>query len=675
MNKKYRWILSVILVMAMVITGMGMGTQTVKALDKDDAVDNKLFEPGNYYIKYEVNVPHQSLKNKSAAVKLVYGDGTESEDRVLDWDLLSYSESDNVCASAISVREATDAEVAMLADASWYDNWLKGIKVKSETGAYINYIKVSVCIADTVLTLAEEKSRTFSVAEYITADGSEFMVGSGIGYVTVTLTTPDEKNSGTDANVMMYMTDENGKKSDEVNISKAVKLDGGYTESFRFPLPEGFGTVDNIYLKSDQSGSASGWKMGTLKVANAGSFTIKANHWFLDKNYHSFGKDSGDTGAFKFTIQTKDKLHAGTDSEIWFKLTGSNGTTTEDIEITGYDNNADDLKNGFEQGDTDEVRLAYNVEGLGDIKSLTINKNDDGIGPDWWLDYVIVEEIAADGTTVQQVRFDYDEYVREDTVTLVNPTIVKALRGSDSGNIEINIARGECNLVVYDDEPVDIEPSFPVNPPSPECEPLIPVYVIDELINRQTVLNVDFMKGDQLAYSFHIDGSKLEKAQELKLGAAFEKVEDGILVTLSGEHGLPAGVTLEINRQGAIIIPADDLYEWLEEHLGEYVSCEKTVKPEEVISITDEPGVTQFKLAVVDTADEDGPVTDNDVTEPAQPETDVTEPETDITQPEPADPLDEGTVQTGDDSNMLIPLAIMIAAAIVLIAVVVRRKK
>ncbi len=654
MKKHYRWILSMILVMTLVVTGMGLGAQTVMALDKDDVIDNKLFEPGNYYIKYEVNVPNQSLENKSAAVKLVYGDGTESEDYIMDWDILSYSESDNACASVVSVRAATDAELAMLADASWYDNWLKEIKVKSEAGTYINYIKVSVCIADTVLTLSEEKSRVFTVAEYITGDYTSFMVDSGIGYATVTLTTPDEKNSGTDANVMMYVTDENGKKSDEVNISKAVKLDGGYTESFRFPLPAEFGTVDNIYIKSDQSGSAAGWKMGTLKITNAGSFTIKADHWFLDKNYHSFGKDSGDTGAFKFTIQTKDKRHAGTDSEIWFKLTGGNGTTTENIEITGYDNNADNLKNGFEQGDTDEVRIAYNVDGIGDIKSLTIDKNDDGLGPDWWLDYVIVEEIAADGTTVQQVRFDYDEYVREETVTLINPTIVKTLRGGSSNNIEINIARGECNLVVYDDDPMDLEP-------------LVPYNVIDELIKRQVVLNVDFMKGDQLAYSFRIDGSELEKAQELKLGAAFEKVEDDILVTLAGEHGLPAGVTLEVNRQGAIIIPADDLYEWLEEHLGEYVSCGKTVSPEEVISITDEPGVTQFKLVAVEATDEDGKITDDDVTGPS-------EPETDITKPEPADPLDEGTVQTGDDSNMLIPLIVLIAAAIVLIAVVARRK-
>ncbi len=646
MNKKYRWILSMILVMTMVITGMGLGTQTVKALEDDDIKDNVLFEPDNYYIKYEINVPHQSLKNKSATVKLIYGDGKESDDRIIDWDLLSYSEGHNACASAISVREATAEEEAMLTDVSWYENWLKGIKVKSETGAYINYIKVSVCIADTDFTLSEEKSRTFTIAEYIDASDSQdytsFMVDSSTGYATVTLTTPDEKNSGTDANVTMYVTDENGEKSDEINISKAVKMDGGYTESFRFPLPDGFGTVDNIYLKSDQSGSASGWKMGTLKISNAGSFTIKADHWFLDKNYHSFGKDSGDTGSFKFTIQTKDKRHAGTDSEIWFQLTGSNDTT-ESIEITGYDNNADDLKNGFEQGDTDEVRLAYNVEGIGNIESLTIKKNDDGIGPDWWLDYVIVEEIAADGTTVQQVRFDYDEYVREETVTLTDYTIVKALRGGNFNNIEMNIARGECNLVVYDDEAAELEPV------------VIPQDVINKLIESNATLNVDFMRGDQLAYSFHIDGSKLEKAQELNLGAAFEKVKDGILITLSGDHGLPAGVTFEMNRQGAIIIPADDLYEWLEEHLGEYVSCGKTVTPEEVISITDEPDVTQFKLSFVGTADEGGTGTDT-------------------IQPEPADPMDGGNAQTGDDSDMLIPLLILAAAAIVLIAVCARRK-
>ncbi|MEV0680155.1 PLAT/LH2 domain-containing protein [Actinosynnema sp. NPDC050436] len=84
--------------------------------------------------------------------------------------------------------------------------------------------------------------------------------------------------------------------------------------------------------------------------------------------------------AYGLSIHTADVGDAGTDAHLTFTLTGTNGTRSKTIDS--------ELNGRMEQGDWNHVTIPS--PDLGDLLSITVERDDVGNGPDWFLDRIIV---------------------------------------------------------------------------------------------------------------------------------------------------------------------------------------------------------------------------------------------------------------------------------------------
>lgn len=85
--------------------------------------------------------------------------------------------------------------------------------------------------------------------------------------------------------------------------------------------------------------------------------------------------------AYGLTIQTKDKRYAGTDTNITFKLNGTLGAAS-------YIFNSN-LDSRMERNHLDYITIQS--DDLGTLNSISISHDNQGLGPKWYLDYIIVE--------------------------------------------------------------------------------------------------------------------------------------------------------------------------------------------------------------------------------------------------------------------------------------------
>ncbi len=85
--------------------------------------------------------------------------------------------------------------------------------------------------------------------------------------------------------------------------------------------------------------------------------------------------------AYSLTVYTADRLMAGTDAEVTFTLTGSNGSA-QTIVDTSY-------RARMERNRVNYITLQ--APDLGDLISISVQRDDQGNAPDWWLDKIEVQ--------------------------------------------------------------------------------------------------------------------------------------------------------------------------------------------------------------------------------------------------------------------------------------------
>lgn len=85
---------------------------------------------------------------------------------------------------------------------------------------------------------------------------------------------------------------------------------------------------------------------------------------------------------YDIIVITGDIRGAGTDSQVYITLFGSDGKRTEKFHLKNSSTN----KNPFERNQTDKFRLKGDY--VGDLVKLRIEHDNTGRGPGWFLDRV-----------------------------------------------------------------------------------------------------------------------------------------------------------------------------------------------------------------------------------------------------------------------------------------------
>ena len=121
-----------------------------------------------------------------------------------------------------------------------------------------------------------------------------------------------------------------------------------------------------------------------------------------DRTYRPFGDDAR-IPAYVLEVKTAEESRAGTDANLTFELTGTDGSLTTTIDSSA--------KGLFESGDTNFVVLAG--QHLGKIVSLTVSRDDSKKAPAWFLD-----NVSLVGPDISEpLRFEFHHFIPTSGVT------------------------------------------------------------------------------------------------------------------------------------------------------------------------------------------------------------------------------------------------------------------
>lgn len=109
--------------------------------------------------------------------------------------------------------------------------------------------------------------------------------------------------------------------------------------------------------------------MAEAEFANVVRLATRADNPFMPKNF-----------AYTLTIKTGDVASAGTDANVTFTLTGSRGKAVKTVD-TKYIRR-------MERDDLNYVTIQS--DDLGTLQSMTVQRDDSGNAPGWYLDYIQV---------------------------------------------------------------------------------------------------------------------------------------------------------------------------------------------------------------------------------------------------------------------------------------------
>lgn len=117
---------------------------------------------------------------------------------------------------------------------------------------------------------------------------------------------------------------------------------------------------------------------------------------------------SGPTSEYVIYVRTGDRKHAGTDANVRIVLHDDHGNCSEEITLDNF------LKNDFERGALDQFevpkKMIKNVKRLGKVTEIEFWRDDAGLGSDWYVDKIIVENKGTNHMFV----FPVFRWVRED---------------------------------------------------------------------------------------------------------------------------------------------------------------------------------------------------------------------------------------------------------------------
>ncbi|CAF0982480.1 unnamed protein product [Didymodactylos carnosus] len=218
----------------------------------------------------------------------------------------------------------------------------------------------------------------------------------GIPY-TVSVTTGDKINAGTNARVYLIMYGE----QDDNTSGKIFLSDGTFererTDIFHIDGPYGLSPLAYIDIGHDDSGMNPGWYLGNV-VIDCPSTGIKQT-FHCDK---WLATDEGDRRIERRLFETKREVRppsvpwyvwvytsdirgAGTDSDVSMVLYGSKGKT-DDIKLVSK-------SNSFEAGECDEFKV--DAADVGKPYKLRVGHNNKRAFAPWHLDRIEMENLST----------------------------------------------------------------------------------------------------------------------------------------------------------------------------------------------------------------------------------------------------------------------------------------
>lgn len=381
---------------------------------------------------------------------------------------------------------------------------------------------------------------------------SEVVLSPNDKVYEVTVTTGNEANSGTDADISLYLKDKDGTITSTIDLSDinqyANAFEKGDTDTFPIYAPNDFDECTNAYFYSNHKNAAAGWLLSEFTVTRVqggtDGFTFASGQWFEKEGTINFGKYSGSTGSFYLEIKTKNTSGAGTNSDIWLTIYGSDGTidgpemSTGEIELDTYAGDGDN----FEKNDLDCFHVGVD-KSIGIIQKIVITKNDAGAGPDWDLDYIVISEEVATGQTGQSVKFSIGKTIENTTYTFENPTpIVKSASRIDREILD--------TLVKNDDGSYEISANRNVT---------ISEEIFAFLKESKISLTVNMMDEEKSLYSITFNGNEISDYTTIMLKKGYSFSDGNALVEFIGSAPIPNGTKLTIAAKNLGFKGSDNL--------------------------------------------------------------------------------------------------------------------
>ena len=371
--------------------------------------------------------------------------------------------------------------------------------------------------------------------------------------------TGNENNSGTDANIKVYLRDENKLVTNTVDLSDihwdSNAFEKGDDSTFWIYAPDKFSECRQVYFSSDYANSAAGWLLKSFSVKKVsgpntdGGYSFTADQWFEEARTIAFGKKTGETGAFYIEVQTDDITKAGTDSNIYLTIHGSNGSTGS-INLGTYAGG----NNNFEKGDLDCFEIGYDVAGIGTIRTIEIKKDNSGSGPDWYPEYIIVTEKLADGNKAQSVQFIIDEWIENSTYSFtlgdtlsrsaprIDSEILKNLKQNEDGSYTLTV-----------DRDVNINES-----------------VFELLKEKKIKANIIMTNKGKPIYEVCFDGNEIKEYNPMTLQKGHSITDGKTVLDFVTGVTLPAGTTVKVYTENIGFFKTDKLIVMSKDENGEW---------------------------------------------------------------------------------------------------------
>lgn len=376
----------------------------------------------------------------------------------------------------------------------------------------------------------------------------------------VTITTSNDTNAGTDANIGLFLQDNDGTKTDELDLSELSynknAFEKGDVESFYIYAPNDFGECRHAFLSSDHKNAAAGWKVSKIEIkkvqGGTDGYTVSPDYWYEYAATVNFGKYSGKTGAYKIEVQTGSNRGAGTNSNIRIKLHGNaHSKNTDYINMSDMAGSGDD----FEKNDLDCFKIGFNINAIGDLQSITIDKDSSGVGADWYLSSIKITEIVADGQQAKEYTFDYNGWIYTDPVnikvssgtviktnTFIDPEILKGLEILEDGTYELTVDRS----VTISEE------------------------ILATLQETGKKLTVIMTNEEKPIYAVSFDGTQIVDYYSVTLPKGHGFADGNAKLTLLSGNPLPAGTTVRIYGENLGFLDTDKLVLWARDELGNW---------------------------------------------------------------------------------------------------------
>uniref|UniRef100_A0A6B2KWS8 PLAT domain-containing protein n=1 Tax=Arcella intermedia TaxID=1963864 RepID=A0A6B2KWS8_9EUKA len=207
----------------------------------------------------------------------------------------------------------------------------------------------------------------------------------------VSVTTSNEKGSGTDANVKICLVGQKGETGIRSLDSDKDDFEQGKTDHF-FIEAEDIGPLKKIKVGLESGGNefissiaGSDWKCSkiTIEDPKRGTYVFNIDKWFKMKEWKEFDSQEPQlTSGVSYIVEitTGNIKGAGTSAKVYIDVIGDKNSTGKQI--------LDNSPTNFNRGSKDTFTIDT-VE-LGELKKIIVGHDNAGFGADWFLENVSI---------------------------------------------------------------------------------------------------------------------------------------------------------------------------------------------------------------------------------------------------------------------------------------------